>query len=305
MPVDARTRSGTIKDMYVRIRHISSGAWLPRRPRRLSIVVSAALAIIAMVVAACGSVGPTPAPTGAATSPVASPAPVATPGESVPIASLEAPTPETARTVRIPVVTCPTSFGLPDETMGPVPATMTAAVSPEVAAQVTFYGNGMRTLLGPKGWHCEAAVGADGSSSMTITPPDQPISEGSPSPDRQAVTALTGGACVGCIATMACGLFPEAWKLFDDSGLSCPTTTPAGELVTRPMPRSAIFEDPPGVVGTGEPSGGRYRALGLMVFDAGSGAGGTDMDFPSVLQITCTLPDAMAQICDEIVEGAR
>ena len=74
--------------MYVRIRHISSGAWLPRRPRRLPIVVSAALAIIAMVVAACGSVGPTPAPTGVATSPVASPAPVATPGESVPIASL-------------------------------------------------------------------------------------------------------------------------------------------------------------------------------------------------------------------------
>ncbi len=296
--------------MHARVRPSPPGARLPNRPGRLSAVVPALLATIVMVVAACGSAGPTPSPTGAPTTPAASLAPAATtpaatPGESGPIASLEAPTPETAQTARISVVTCPTSFGLPDETMGPVPSTMTATVSPEVAAQVTFYANGMRTLLGPKGWHCEAAVGADGSSSMTITPPGQTTPTDSPSPDRQAVTAFTGGACVGCIATMACGLFPEAWKLFDDSGLACPTKTPAGELVTRPMPRSAIFEDPPGVAGTGEPSGGRYRALGLMVFDPGTGAAGTDQDFPSVLQITCTLPDAMAQVCDEIVEGVQ
>ncbi len=271
-----------------------------------------------MTVAACGSPGPTASPTGAASpaspavSPAASPAGspaasgpgAATPGAPGPAASLAAPTPETADTARIPVVTCPTSFGLPDETIGPVPPTMTATVTPAVAAQVTFYGNGTLTLLGPKGWQCEAAVGVDGSSSMVITPPGQPTPTGSPSPDRQAVTAFTGGACVGCIATMACGLFPEAWRLFDQPGLSCPTTTPAGELVTRPMPSSAVFEDPPGVAGTGEPSGGRYRALGLMVFDPGTGAGGSGADFPSALKVTCTLPDAMAQVCDEIVEGA-
>jgi hypothetical protein len=181
---------------------------------------------------------------------------------------------------------------------------MTATVSPAVAAQVTYYGSGTRTLLGPKGWHCEAHVGADGSTSMVITPAGQPASTESPLPDRQAVTAYTMGACIGCIADMACGLFPEAWKLFEQPGVSCPTKTPAGELVTRPMPRSAVFEDPPGVAGTGEPSGGRYRALGLLVFDQGAGAGGAGVDFPSVLKITCTLPDAMAQVCDEIIEGA-
>jgi hypothetical protein len=300
--------------MQTRVRRSPSGARLQVRPGRLP-VVPAVLATIVMVVAACGSAGPTPPPIGAASAPVASLAPAATlpaatlpaatPGESDPTASLQAPSPETARAARIPVVVCPTSFGLPDESMPPVPSTMTATVSPEVAAQVTFYGNGMRTLLGPKGWICEAAVGADGSSSMTITPPGQPTPEGSPLPDHQAVTAFTGGACVGCIATMACGLFPEAWKLFEYDDLACPTTTPAGELVTRPMPRLAIFEDPPGVAGTGEPSGGRYRALGLMVFDPGTGAAGTDQDFPSALKITCTLPDTMAQVCDEIVEGAR
>ena len=177
---------------------------------------------------------------------------------------------------------------------------MTATVSAEVAAGVTFYANGTQTLLGPRAWHCTAAVGADGSSSMTITPPGQAAPTGSPPPDQQAVTSYTGGACVGCIATMACGLFPEAWKLFEQPGVACPTTTPAGELITRPMPRSAIFEDPPGLAGTGEPSGGQYRALGMLVFDPGSGAGS---EFPSALKITCTLPDSMAQICDEIIEG--
>ncbi len=276
-------------------------------------VLPALLGVVVMVVAACGSSGPTPTPAPASTA-VASPsaastAPTATaavpPAASGPLASLAAPTPERSRTAHIPVVSCPTTFGLPDETMAPVPSTMTATVSAAVAAQVAFYSNGTRTLLGPKDWHCEAAVGVDGSSSMTITPPGQAAPSGSPPPDHQAVTAFTGGACVGCIATMACGLFPEAWKLFDQAGSACPTTSPAAELVTRPIPRSAIFEDPPGVAGTGDPSGGRYRALGLLVFDPGTGADGSGTDMPSVLKITCTLPDAMAQVCDEIVEGIR
>ncbi len=293
--------------MHARIRRPAAGVRPEGRPARRSAGVPAFLAtiVIAVIAAACGSTGPTPAPTGPAGSAVASAVPTATPGASVPNASLAAPTPETSRTAHIPVVTCSTTFGLPDETMPPVPSTMTATVSAQVAAQVTYYGNGIATLLGPKGWTCEAAVGADGSSSMVVTPPGQAPATGSPPPDRQAVTAYTQGACVGCVATMACGLFPEAWKLFAQPGMACPTTTPAGELVRRPMPRSAVFEDPPGVAGTGEPSGGLYRALGLLVFDPGTGTGGAGTDLPSALKITCTLPDAMAQVCDEIVEGVH
>ena len=296
-------------------RGLPAGTHPVPRPRRLHGLVPGLFVAVALVAAACGSSSPTVTPTPAgATAPVASlspasAAPTATPAvppvASGPLASLAAPTPETSRTAHIPVVTCPTTFGLPDETMAPVPSTMTATVSAAVAAQVAFYSNGTRTLLGPKDWHCEAAIGVDGSSSMTITPPGQATPTGSPPPDQQAVTAFTGGACVGCIATMACGLFPEAWKLFDQPGLACPTKSPAGELITRPIPRSAIFEDPPGVAGTGDPSGGRYRALGLLVFDPGAGAAGSGTDMPSALKITCTLPDAMAQVCDEIVEGAR
>jgi hypothetical protein len=43
----------------------------------------------------------------------------------------------------------------------------------------------------------------------------------------------------------------------------------------------------------------------LLVFDPGTGAAGSGTDFPSALKITCTLPAAMDQVCDEIVEGAH
>lgn len=296
--------------MHVRLRRLRRGTRFGKGSHRLPGTLAALVAVMLLVVAACGSSGPTPVPSAASAPATASPASPASPSPSAPSSepgpseSLAAPTPETSRTAHIPVVACPTTFGLPDETMGPVPSTMTATVSADVAAQVSFYSDGTRALLAPKGWHCEAAIGADGSSGMTITPPGQVTPTGTPPPDYQAVTSNTGGACVGCIATMACGLFPEAWKLFAQPGDACPTTTPARELITRPIPRSAVFEDPAGVKGTGEPSGGRYRALGLLVFDPGTEAGGSGTDFPSALKITCTLPDAMAQICDEIVEGA-
>jgi hypothetical protein len=265
--------------------------------------VGVMLATVALMVAACGSSTPTVPPGSPATASVQSLGPTASSPSPSSSAGLEAPTPEPALTARIPEVDCPTTFGLPGETMPPIPTTMTATLTPDVAALVTFYGNGTLTLLGPKDWRCEAAVGVDGSASMTITPPGQARPAGSPSPDDQAVTASTGGACVGCIASMACGLFPEAWNLFAQPGLSCPSTPPSRELVTRPRPRSAVFEDPPGVAGTGEPSGGRYRALGFLVFNPGTEVGGSGLDLPSAFKLTCTLPDTMAQICDEVVEG--
>jgi len=192
---------------------------------------------------------------------------------------------------------------VPGSTLQPVRTNMTATVTPALAALVTFYGNGALILLGPKGWSCTAAVRADGSATMTITPPDQPTQPGIPSPDEQAVTGSTSGSCVRCVALLACSLFPEALALAGPSDRSCPTTLPAGELVTRPFPRSVVFEDPPGVAGTGEPSGGRYRALGLLIFDAGTPGNATGNLGPSALRLTCTLADAMAQICDELIEG--
>ncbi|HEX7472887.1 MAG TPA: DUF4850 domain-containing protein [Candidatus Limnocylindrales bacterium] len=261
------------------------------------------LVIVLLVAAACGSSIPTAPPVSPTTSPtpsLASDSPSPGPSAS---SGLEAPTPESVHSIRIPEVPCPTTFGRPGETMPPTPTTMTATVTPEVAALVTYYGNGTLTLLGPKGWQCDATVGVDGSAHMTITPPGQAGPAGSPLPDDQAITASIAGTCIGCVASLACGLFPEAGNLLAQPGPTCPAKPPIREQVTRPRPRSAVFEDPPGVAGTGEPSGGRYRALGFLVFDPGTAGSGTTGHAPSALKETCTLPDALAQICDEIVEG--
>jgi len=262
------------------------------------------LAGILFVAAGCGSANPTAPPRTATASVPTSAAPSAEAATAAvgasPSTSLTVPTPEPALMAHVPEVACATTFGLPDETMPPIPTSMTATLTPAVAALVTFYGNGTLTVLGPRDWNCSAAVGADGSALMTITPPGRAGLSESPSPDDQAVTASSGGACVGCIASMACGLFPEAWHLFAQPGDACPAKPPNGELVSRPRPRSAVFEDPPGVAGTGYPSGGKYRALGFLVFDPGTEAG---VDLPSALKLTCTLPDSMARICDEVIEG--
>ena len=137
-----------------------------------------ALAAIALLVAACGATatpGPSASPAIASSS---APAKVSAEG------GLVAPTPEPAQRVHIPTVSCPTSLAVPGSTLQPVPTNMTATVTPALAALVTFYGNGVLILLGPKGWSCTAAVRADGSATMTITPPDQPTQPGIPSPDE-------------------------------------------------------------------------------------------------------------------------
>ncbi len=273
------------------------------------------MATVALVVVACAS-STTSGPSGSL--PPAS-------GLSVPLSTASAPpstgagydvpTPEPVNSVAVPEVPCPTTFALPTETLPPLPKTMTATVTPAVAGRVTYYGNGTLTVLGPKDWHCEASVGIDGSGRMTITPPGQPARSGSPAPTGsiltsprqevygQALTAASAGPCVGCVVAMACGLFPEALNLMAQPGLACSSAPPAGEQVTRPQPRSAVFMDPPGVAGTGDPSGGAYRAFGFLVFDPGAAAGGSGRSAPSALKMTCTLPDALAPICDELVEG--
>ena len=285
--------------------------------------LSIGVVVAGLVLAACGTSTPsasppatgqlapvsssTPASPAASTQPesATAPASAAVSPAASPIGGLAAPTSEPAQAVKVPLVSCPTTFGMPGDSLPPVPASMTATLSHDVAALATFYGNGTLTLLGPRGWTCRAAIGADGSASMSITPPGQAEPSGSPPPDYQAVAAWTGGACVGCIAQMACAIFPEAWNLFATPGQACPNAIPTTERITRPAAQSAVFEDPPGTAGTGDPSGGTYRALGYLVFDSGAGASGTDVRAPSALKVTCTLPDTLAPICDETVEGAQ
>lgn len=261
---------------------------------------TAGIAALVVVLAACGTTNPTGSPRGTSS---ASPSPSA--GESEVTESSPEASQEQARTVRIPVVRCPTTYGSEAASPSPLPSTMTAKVDADLAATVSFYGNETLTVLAPKGWDCAAAVGADGSASLVVSPPGSPLPSGSPPPDQQAVTAYSDGACVGCIATDACPVFPEAWSLFAAGGGTCPSRIPVEEKITRRIPQTAVFEDPPGVAGTGMPSGGTYRAVGFMVFDPGTDVGSDRADPPSLIKVTCTLPASLAPICEELVEGVR
>lgn len=246
--------------------------------------LSVALAALTMSAVACSG-------------PIAAPSPSL---GSLPTSGV--PTPEAALTAHIPELLCPTTYGLAGKSPPPIPATQTATLTPGVAALVSYYANGALTLLGPKGWRCDATVAIDGSAYMAITPPGQEPASASAPIEGPAVTASATGRCVNCVALLACSLFPEARDLFTDPVTLCPSAYPIGERVTRAGPQSAEFIDPPGLRGSGSPSGGRYRAIGFIVFNPGSAAGGRG---PSAVKVTCTLPDTMGDICDELVEGAN
>ena len=78
------------------------------------------------------------------------------------------------------------------------------------------------------------------------------------------------------------------------SSRGCTAHTPQ-EVVHHVSPTVVEFEDPPGVTGDGFPSGGTYRARGVMFYDAPPGK------FASGGTATCTLPEADAALCVAIL----
>jgi hypothetical protein len=190
------------------------------------------------------------------------------------------------------VVRCPTTYGAPTSPQ-PLPATLRADVSAQLAARLEYHADGAQTLLAPRGWRCRAAVGADGGASMSVFPP------GSDSRHPvEAVTAESEPACQGCIYDLACPLFPAAERLMHRIfGEGCSTRRPAAELVRRVGAEVVDFTDPPGVEGDGEPSGGRYPANGVAVFVLPPGH-----RYDGAAKETCTLPAAERAVCTAILD---
>ena len=147
--------------------------------------------------------------------------------------------------VRVAVQACPTTYGVP----GDHPTRATHATLPltanEASSLVAWAGGGTPIVLAPHGYACKALVGADGGVHVRLAPPDAGTS-------GPAVDVEVEGSCVGCIAAVACGLFPHAVK---DTGFACHTPHPKGERVARLLPNVRAFIDPAGVRGSGNPSG--------------------------------------------------
>lgn len=143
-----------------------------------------------------------------------------------------------------------------------------------------FYANQALAVLAPTGWRCKGAVGADGSGYVEVT-----ASAG------RAIEGQEGSVCPACNFAIACPLFPAAKALQPELG--CPSTPPNDERTYKLSKIAIAFEDPPGVHGTGNPSGGQNPANGVVIYSAGPP--------DQALEETCTLPNDAHTQCAAVL----
>jgi hypothetical protein len=207
-------------------------------------------------------------------------------------------TPTTSSTAPVkatlPLVTCATTYGVSLPAAAPLPSSMTLDVPGNLANRMAVYsdGRGAMKLIGPEGWQCAAIYGANGSGTVRVFPKGEQAPTGSAfSPQQQqAIVGSETSACVGCSEIQACPLFSTASADYlNDYQMSCPETLPAAETTVQISPGVIGFEDPAGIAGDGNPSGGPYPANGVMTYYSGD-ENGSWLD-------TCTLPSGDHALC--------
>jgi hypothetical protein len=179
-------------------------------------------------------------------------------------------------TAALPVVRCPTEFGISGPPLS-TPTTVTVRSSSSTSGLVA-YTNTEIYLIGPSGMRCSGRLGTDGGSQVIVWPQHH----GRPTAHARTdgLTLTLDPACAGCKAQDACPFFTA---LARHLGFPCMSAVPQGERVYRPRSEVALFRDPPEVAGSGWPSGGPDPASGVVGY-TGSAASGL------VYRSTCTLP---------------
>ena len=188
--------------------------------------------------------------------------------------------------VRVPVRPCSTTYAIPGQHHARPTHANLALSAKEATSLVAWAGGGTPIVLAPHGFACSALVGADGGVHVQLAPGDIPGA----AKTGPAVDVEVEGACVSCITSVACGLFPSASK---DNGFPCTTSRPARERVARLLPTVRAFIDPAGVQGTGAPSGGRLPAVGAVVYVPDRSA--------FAARVTCTVEKADQGSCQAII----
>jgi hypothetical protein len=175
-------------------------------------------------------------------------------------------------------------------------------VPADLATQLTAYADeaGILQVLGPSGWNCTASIGADGSEMMTVVPSGEVLPEGNALPSGSQDEAIVGtqsGGCQGCADSQACPFFAVAAQ--NDPGNCTNTTPPSGEDVTHLASNMVGLEDPPGLAGDADPSGGEYPANAVMTYTHDP-SGSTGNFWSSYLE-TCTLPYGQQTTCTAVL----
>jgi hypothetical protein len=219
------------------------------------------------------------------TSPVASPSVVAT--WSVP-----------PGTTMLPSVDCPTTYGITNP--GPPRPVTLLPQPPDVTGSFASYTDALHNIvvIGPTGWSCHAVDAADGNVSIMVTPPgvaSETMSQPFIRDTREGIHAFLASAGTGSVPDLLCPVMPDlisaSW-----SGRPCQQKPPT-ETIIRDNPVAAEFYDPPGVVGDGAPSGGRYQAMGRVLENPAQGA-----EPQGAAAVTCTLPaQPVGLLCDDVV----
>jgi uncharacterized protein DUF4850 len=200
--------------------------------------------------------------------------------------------------VQLPLNVCKTSVGDSSETPVNLPTSVKVDVPKNSAAKLALYSDdeGVIEVLAPTGWTCSALIGADGSSSVMVQPAGLPPTP-SPVTTTEEVRAGQTSACVGCRESLACPLFIDAANDYlQQFQQRCPSRRPTSERLTTISPHVVHFTDPPGIKGDGDPSGGKYAAMGEMTYynDLASDGSWTE---------TCVLPPSDRSLCTAILSN--
>ena len=105
----------------------------------------------------------------------------------------------------LPVISCKTTYGAGSSGEPFVARQLAASAS---AKGLSFYSNGLMTVLGPSGWTCEALVAADGGQKLDVFPAGSADYSQSIAPKGTSLVEVQG-ECTGHIpgADLVCALF--------------------------------------------------------------------------------------------------
>ena len=172
------------------------------------------------------------------------------------------------------------------------------SVSATEARTLGYYSDDVRSvqpILAPRGWSCNAEVGADGTTGIDIYPP------GTSAGGAQEVSAQSNAECQGCTYNLVCGFVPAAAQQLGYSDEPCTGMRPTAESVhfeqgSASDPGDHVsdvieFQDPPSVKAPNPVNG-----VLLYAWTKG-GDGGNSSDE------VCVLPASEHGVCTAVLNN--